>query len=96
MHQSLKAAIAGTLAVAGVVVATADVQAMTIQPLSPAASSTSIEKVWWRGGYGYGWHRPFYGYGWRRPFYGYGWRRPFYGYGYGWHRPFYRYGWRRW
>lgn len=96
MHQSFKAAIAGTLAIAGVAMATVDVQAMPIQPLSPAASSVSIDKVWWRGGYV--WHRPFYGYGWRRPFVGYGWgwgwRRPFYGYRYGWRRPYY--GWRRW
>ena len=98
MNRSFKAAIVGTLALAGVTVATADVQAMPIQSLNPAASSTSIEKVWWRGGYGWGWRRPYYGYGWgwRRPFYGYGWgwRRPFYGYGWRWRHPYY--GWRRW
>lgn len=95
MHKNMKGALVGSLAIVGVMSAAADVQAMTIQPLSPAASTSGVEKVWWRGGYGYAWHRPFYR--WHRPYYGYAWRRPFYPHGgfvYGWRRP--HYGWRRW
>jgi len=39
------------------------------------AAGPQIEKVWWRGGWG--WRGGWRGYGWR----GYGWRG---GYGYGW------------
>jgi hypothetical protein len=96
---NLKGMIVGSLALAGVTVGAADVQAMPIQPLtSTLSASNGLESVWWRGGYGwrgYGFGPRFYGPGWRRPFVGaYGWRRPFYGYG--WRRPFYGRGWRRW
>jgi hypothetical protein len=47
--------------------------------LEQSVASAQIDKVWWRGGWGYrggwGWRG---GYGWR----GYGWRGG-YGYGYG-------------
>ena len=92
MHMSLKGIVVGTLALAGATVATADAQAMPIQPLSPAASATALENVYY---YGYRrpfvrpFVRPFYGY--RRFGYGYGYRRPFFGY----RRPFYGYGYRR-
>ena len=98
MHMSLKGIVAGTLAIAGATFATAEAQAMPIQPLSPAASTAQVEQVYY---YGYGYRRPlvrrfvrplarpFYGY--RRFGYGYGYRRPFLGY----HRPFYGYGYRR-
>ena len=77
---------------------------LTAQAVAPATSmpaiesnaavtpgtTAKIEKVWWRGGYGwrgrgFGFRR--FGYG-----YGYGYRRPFFGgyYGYGWRRPFFR------
>lgn len=98
MRHGLKGLVVGMLAIAGVAMASAEAQAMPAPNLgSPAVSgATSLDKVWWRGGYGwrgYGW-RGHYGYGWRRPFYGYGWgwRRPFYGYGF--HRRYW--GWRRW
>ena len=53
--------------------------------LTPGTSA-KIEKVWWRGGYGWrgGWGGRRFGWG------GYGFRRGFYGYGYGWRRPFWR------
>ncbi len=92
MQNIMKGIIAGTLALAGATFATAEAQAMPIQPLSPAASTAPIEQVYL---YGYGYRRPFvrrFGYGFR-PFYGY--RRPFYGYRrpfvYGYRRPFYGY-----
>lgn len=89
MKRSFKSSFMGALALAGAALASADVEAMPVQPLgSTAAPVGSIEHVWWRGGYGYR------GYGWRRGFYGYGFRRPIYGYG--WRRPYYGYGWRRW
>ena len=88
MHNTMKGIIAGTLALAGATFATADVQAMPIQPLSPAASTAPVENVFYYGyrrpfvRFGYGF-RPFYGYrrfyGFRRPFV-YGYRRPFFGY----------------
>ena len=89
MHSTMKGIIAGTLALAGATFATADAQAMPIQPLSPAASTAPIEQVYY---YGYGYRRPFFrGYGFR-PFYGYrrfyGFRRPFV---YGYRRPFFGY-----
>ena len=72
---------------------------MPVQVLgSTLAPPSSIEHVWWRGGYGwrgYGFRRGFYGYGFRPGFafgygypgyYGYGFR-PGFAYGYG---PFYR------
>ena len=82
MYPVLRAAIAGTLAIAGAAVTTAEVQAMPIQPLIATAPAVGIDKVWWRGGYGYGYRRPFfgYGYGFRRPLFFYGFRRPFFGY----------------
>ena len=97
MTTTIKGIIVGTLALAGATFATAEAQAMPIQPLSPAvadgASGAQVEQV-----YLYGYRRPFfrYGYGFRRPFLGYrrfgfGFRRPFYGY----RRPFYGYGYRR-
>jgi len=48
-------------------------------------TTAKVEKIWWRGGWG--WHRGwgYRGFGWR----GYGWRG-----GYGWRRPW-GYGWRR-
>ena len=96
MLHSLKCFVAGSLALAELAVTTAEVEAMPVQPLGTAATTSSVEHVWWRGGYGYGYRRPFfgYGYGFRRPFYGYGFRRPFFGYGFGWRRPLY--GYRRW
>ncbi len=92
MKRMIKGSVVGILALAGVISASVDAEAMPVQPLgSTLAPASSIEHVWWRGGYrGYGYRRGFYGYGFRRPFYGYGFRRPYYGYG---RR---RYGWRRW
>ena len=91
MHMSLKGVVVGTLAIAGATLATAEAQAMPVQPLSPAASAAPLEQVYY---YGYGYRRPFirpfvrpfygyprFGYVYRRPFV-YGYRRPFYGYGY--------------
>ena len=96
MRQGLKGLIVGALALTGVALATADAQAMPAPSLgSPAVSgTTSLEKVWYRGGYG--WRGGFRGYGWRGGYgyRGWGWRRPLYGYGYGWRRPYW--GWRRW
>ncbi len=98
MMRSMKGLVVGAVALAGATVASADVQAMPIQPPASQAGTTDvangIEHVWWRGGWrrGWGWRGGYYG--WRRPFVGYyGWRRPFYGYG--WRRPFI-YGYRRW
>ena len=56
-------------------------------------TTAKIDKVWYRGGYGF--RRGFGfrgGYGFRRFGYGYGYRRPFFGgyYGYGYRRPFFR------
>ena len=91
MQHTLKGIVAGALALAGATLATAEAQAMPIQPLSPSVSSQSpIEPVYY---YRYGYRRPFFGY--RRFYRPYGFRRPFvYGY-----RPFYRvrpfYGYRR-
>ena len=94
MKRSLKSCVVGVVALAGATLASVEVEAMPVQPLSSTiAPAGSIEHVWWRGGYGYrgyGFRRGFYGYGFRRPIYGFGWRRPYYGYGWR------RYGWRRW
>ena len=93
MKRSLKNSALGALAIAGAMLASAESEAMPVQSLdSTLAPASSIEHVWWRGGYGwrgYGFRRGFYGYGFRRPIYGFGFRRPYYGYGwrrYGWHR----------
>ncbi len=98
MITSMKRIIVGALALAGVFCASAETQAMPIQPLSPAvasevASGAQVEHV-----YFYGYRRPFlrFGYGYR-PFFRY--RRFGYGYPvrrfYGYRRPFYGYGYRR-
>ena len=98
MMRSLKGVVAGALALASVAALTVEAHAMPVQPITSTATSTSdIEHIWWRGGYGWGWRRPWGYYGWRRPYLGYyGWRRPYLGY-YGWRRPdLGYYGWRRW
>ncbi len=81
MHDSLKGAVIGAMALAGAGFGPQEAQALPIQPLNSALSDTSIEQVFLR--YGYGYRRPFlgYGYGFRRPFV-YGYRRFGYG-GYG-------------
>ena len=90
MHNTtMKGIIAGTLALVGATFATAEAQAMPIQPLSPAAATAPIQHVFYSG---YCYRRPFFrGYGFRR-FYGF---RPFYGYRrpfvYGYRRPFFGY-----
>lgn len=65
---------------------TAAAPAETDAAVTPGTTA-KVEKVWWRGGYGwrgYGWRGGWRGYGWR----GYGWRG--YGWrGYGWRRRFY-------
>ncbi|RYB03298.1 hypothetical protein [Lichenibacterium ramalinae] len=96
MNITWKGMIVGTLALAGATFATAEADAMPVQPLTAGVSAAQVEPVYY---YRYGYRRPFlrYGYGVRRPFYGYrrlrpyGFRRPFYGY----RRPFYGYGYRR-
>ena len=98
MPSKMRVYMVGALALAGAAIVSVDAQAMPVQDLNPTASSEtpSLDKVWWRGGYGG--RRGWGGYGWRGGYgyrgYGWGWRRPFYGYGFGWRRPYY--GWRRW
>lgn len=96
MITSMKGIIVGALALTGVSLASADVQAMPIQPLSPAVASDVASGAQLEHVYFYGYRRPFLRFGYR-PFFGY--RRFGYGYGYrrfyGYRRPFYGFGYRR-
>lgn len=96
MITSMKGFIVGALALTGAIVATADVQAMPIQPLSPAVAADGVSGAQVEPVYFYGYRRPFLRFGYR-PFFGY--RRFGYGYGYrrfhAYRRPFYGYGYRR-
>jgi hypothetical protein len=74
------AALAGA-AMLALSMAPASAFTLSSPSLQPSVASAQIDKVWWRGGYG--WHR---GWGWRGP--GWGWRGP--GWGHCW-RGYYGY-----
>lgn len=86
MKSVWKGALAGAIALGGLVAVSQEASALPVLNMNPVVAGTDatalpgIQHVWYR--YGYGWRRPFvYGYRpyWRRPFV-YGYRRPFYGY----------------
>ena len=77
MNHNLKRAIAGTLALAGVVMAAAEAEALPMQNLAPSVTvGSNVDQAYlvcgpYRCYRRYGWRRPYYGY--RRP-----WRRRYY------------------
>ena len=73
MNRNLKRAIAGTLALAGMVMATAEAEALPMQNLAPSVTvGSTIDKAYLVCGP----FRCYRRYGWRRPYYG--WRRRYY------------------
>ena len=81
MRSSAVRLIGGVAAAAMLGVSLSPASAFTLStPSTPSVSSSHIDKIWWRGGWGGGWRGG--GWGWRG---GWGYRGPGWGWrGYGW------------